>query len=284
MTTTSNSLPQVQLDHVVVLLPLDHLRNPPSWLTDNFTIIPGGKHAGGVTENSLILLQDGVYIELISFSEGTSEEGRAKHFWGKKPYGIIDYAFTISVPSGSDIEAEFDKLRAVWKGAGVDEGLIPSRLAHGGRTRPDGTKIEWRIAFPQSEKSRGTANFWCIDVTSRELRVPLSKETTSHPSEAKGVASLSFRTTGDDDDALSALGKLFGSYLKTVSSDDDNHFTVATPLSARNGGSQLILEQDKGYAGQEDGVKLRLAINTEGGQAKVVKGDIEGSTVELIFI
>lgn len=33
-----------QLDHVVLLIPYDSLVNPPSWITDNFTLSAGGKH------------------------------------------------------------------------------------------------------------------------------------------------------------------------------------------------------------------------------------------------
>ena len=36
-----------QLDHVVILLPYDYLSNPPNWLTDNFTISPGGTYSDG---------------------------------------------------------------------------------------------------------------------------------------------------------------------------------------------------------------------------------------------
>ncbi|OCF31724.1 hypothetical protein I317_07232 [Kwoniella heveanensis CBS 569] len=294
MSSTTTALPHVKLDHIVLLLPLEQLRNPPSWLTDYFTVIPGGKHAGGVTENSLILLQDGVYIELIAFSEGVSDEQRAKHFWGKKPYGIIDYAFTISVKTSepTDIETEFEKLLVIWREAGVDEGLIPPRLAEGGRTRPDGTKIEWKIASPQDERARGTANFWCIDVTPRNLRVPLSKETTTHPSGASGVASLSFNAPSDGN-ALLELSKLFGSYLKPSSSNDtgiitNSRFTIATPVDAHHavgGGSELILTE-KGVvsSGKTGAVELKLAFSTAGGESKVVRGDIEGQTVELAFV
>ncbi|WVQ95836.1 hypothetical protein IAU59_002935 [Kwoniella sp. CBS 9459] len=292
MTSPLDALPQVQLDHIVLLLPLEQLRNPPSWLTDSFTIIPGGKHAGGVTENSLVLLQDGVYIELISFSEGVSEEERAKHFWGKKPYGVIDYAFTISVPPGAKTEAEFEKLRTVWKEAGVDEGLIPPYLAKGGRTRPDGQQVEWRIAFPSEAKSIGTANFWCIDVTRRDLRVPISEKTTTHPSKAQGVASLSFRTRIDDKDTgvLSGLSKLFASYLKPTTSDNNSEFSISTPVDAQQGGAKLVLEKEaKSFEerqGEADEVEIRLAFNTSSAKrkGKIVEGDIGGRTVEFAFV
>ena len=58
------------LDHIVILVPHETLTNLPPWLTDAFTVLEGGRHADGVTENKLILLQDGVYFELIAFVPG----------------------------------------------------------------------------------------------------------------------------------------------------------------------------------------------------------------------
>ena len=56
-----------QLDHVILLLPYQDLLNPPSWLTSNFIVSPGGLHADGKTENRLVLFEDGTYLELIAF-------------------------------------------------------------------------------------------------------------------------------------------------------------------------------------------------------------------------
>ncbi|TVY52110.1 hypothetical protein LSUE1_G010379, partial [Lachnellula suecica] len=52
---------------------------------------PGGRHADNATENKLICFADGSYIELIAF---LSSPPPSNHWWGLKPYGIIDFAFT----------------------------------------------------------------------------------------------------------------------------------------------------------------------------------------------
>jgi hypothetical protein len=40
----------IQLDHIVILLPYTDIVNPPSWITDCFTISPGGRHGDNKTE------------------------------------------------------------------------------------------------------------------------------------------------------------------------------------------------------------------------------------------
>lgn len=54
----------------------------------------------------------------------------------------------------------------------------------GGRARPDGKQVKWRVAFPRLDlhddegttnvrEQRGKMPFWCEDVTDRSLRVHL---------------------------------------------------------------------------------------------------------------
>lgn len=67
------------LDHIVLLVPNETLANLPAWITDAFTVLDGGAHAGGETENKLIVFQDGSYIELISFVRDLDPAKRARH-------------------------------------------------------------------------------------------------------------------------------------------------------------------------------------------------------------
>jgi len=63
-------MPKALLDHVIILVPSSIIDSPPEWLTKHFTITQGGTHADGKTHNSLIVFQDGSYIELIAFVDG----------------------------------------------------------------------------------------------------------------------------------------------------------------------------------------------------------------------
>lgn len=123
------------LDHIVILVPYPTLLNLPTWLTNAFIISPGGRYADGVIENKLILLSDGVYLEIIAFVPGKEIE-RARHCWGQGREGtIIDWASTLHTEK--DLEIVRDRV----KSTGV--GFEYEKAIQGGRTRPDGVELEW---------------------------------------------------------------------------------------------------------------------------------------------
>jgi hypothetical protein len=80
----------------------------------------------------------------------------------------------------SVISANADTLPDVWK---------PQDLKGDNCIKPDGERIEWRVAFPQGS-ARGKVPFWCFDVTPREKRVTFDPNLTRHPSGAKGVGAI----------------------------------------------------------------------------------------------
>lgn len=173
-----------QLDHVVILLPHEDVANPPEWLTKHFTISPGGRHADGKTENKLVLLSDGTYLELIAF---TSENSRQGHWWDK-PYGVVDFALTTPDEDFLELSAIKDRL------AKTDTDISYQSPKEGGRLRPDGVELKWRVTFPIN-CSRGEAPFWCHDVTPRDRRVPGTEDNTSHPSGVLGMAGVEVKTS-----------------------------------------------------------------------------------------
>jgi hypothetical protein len=173
----------VYLDHIVILLPYKAVLNPPKWLADNFTIIPGGRHAGGQTENKLVVFQDGSYIELIAFVDD-DQKHRVGHRWGDKEVGIVDFALS----SQGDADDNYEILKSRLEKATL--GLKYESPSAGGRTREDAQVLKWKVTVPKPPAMRGETPFFCHDVTARGLRVPFSKESTSHPSGAYGVAGL----------------------------------------------------------------------------------------------
>jgi len=182
------SLPH--LDHIILLLPYASLIDLPSYFTKNFTITPGGRHAHNETENKLICFQDGSYIELIAFvnDDPKLKEG---HWWGKKKPGVIDFAFT---HSSGDASVHFSELEQRLQDLDLDGKDEVKYLApvKGGRTRPDGVEVKWEVTFPVADRGyqRGELPFWCHDITPREVRMPFSKESTTHPCGSKGVSEL----------------------------------------------------------------------------------------------
>lgn len=150
-----------KLDHIVVLLPQSETPEELSKNADKFRkwfdVLPGGFHTGGKSQNVLISLADGVYLELIAFSSTPSKDQR----WGGqfKPVRIVDLAF-LGHPEGGT-EAYLD---------GIPGGRGPCK---------------WIVTVPKNEWGVGRLPFWCEDVdNSRELRVP---KPTKQPSGVTAV-------------------------------------------------------------------------------------------------
>lgn len=231
-----------QLDHVVILLPYDYLSNPPNWLTDNFTISPGGRHADHKTENRLILFQDGTYVELIAFINDDSEKRRG-HWWDK-PYGVVDFAYTTS--SSLDHKSLNDRLSK--SGTGISY----AEPKEGGRARPDGVELKWRVTFPEGV-ARGNVNFWCEDVTPRERRVPVTDANTTHPSGVRGMAGM---TQEVEKDRLKQLSDATAAILD-VEKKEENKYEVGVPKEVKKLKQPSIKLQE---ASQESNKALALTL------------------------
>ncbi|KAF2262007.1 hypothetical protein CC78DRAFT_535243 [Lojkania enalia] len=173
---------QPALDHLILFLPCSPTNTPlvPSSISNNFTLTPGGTHADGLTSNTLIILADGCYIELISFLPKDASL-IASHWWGPDPNrkGWIDWCLTTSTSPSSNYEKLKDRYQQPINGA---------------RMRPDGQEVKWSVTFPKGEDGgqsvRGKVPFFCHDITPRTLRVPLDAEKTAHPSGVLGVLEI----------------------------------------------------------------------------------------------
>ena len=134
-------------------------------------IIPGGTHADGLTSNALVVFSDGVYLELIQFlypaehyKTGSEEhERRILHRWSSKTPGWIDWA---NKAFDSSISQEINS-----SASQNDESAMYDLPKEGGRRRPDGQELRWRVAFPTLPHGRGALPFFCEDLTDRSLRV-----------------------------------------------------------------------------------------------------------------
>ncbi|KAH8114103.1 glyoxalase-like domain-containing protein [Phellopilus nigrolimitatus] len=191
------------LDHVVHLTPPGSIvETIEGWQKLGFKVIPGGKHADGLTENALVILSDSTYLELISFTHppeyyplGSPERtARDAHSWASKAPGWIDFAFLgfgTANPAHSfepDVDlADVINERAAREGSGA----VYERTVPGGRTRPDGQELRWRITAPNAvHHGRGLLPFFCGDVTERRIRVPFDDVAASHPNTSKSVAHI----------------------------------------------------------------------------------------------
>jgi hypothetical protein len=147
---------QVSIDHVTVAG--SELKTMQAALAQTGIVAEyGGPHANGVTEMALVSFSDGSYLELIAPRAGAGVEA---HQWGAAMRGNAGpCAWAARV---RDLQAELRRLRV----AGVETGTVEA----GGRTRPDGKRLQWETASVGSGPGGMWFPFLIRDITPRTLR------------------------------------------------------------------------------------------------------------------
>ena len=162
------------LDHVVfVTLDLDS--TVAGYRNRGFIVTPGWEHTGGLSHNALIGFEDGSYLEILAFHD--LEKAKGNHSWApvaERGGGWADFALR-----SDDLVADVAALGA----------LVARPPEDGGRTRPDGLVVGWKVA--RLEKP---LPFLIQDTTARENRVPQGAA-TRHRDGTKGVARIVIGTT-----------------------------------------------------------------------------------------
>lgn len=135
-------------DHDEILAACDAVNLAPTF---------GGVHDGGETQNSLVALPDGSYLELMTPTTPGTEPDR----WA----GIVDHW---RGPEHWCIRADVRELltNSIAAGAPVDG---PHQ---GSRDRPDGTHVEWVTGSYGPPAVRGVLPFAIMDRTPRAFRIP----------------------------------------------------------------------------------------------------------------
>ncbi|EXF82622.1 glyoxalase [Colletotrichum fioriniae PJ7] len=272
------------LDHIVILVPHQVLASLPTWLSTEFTILTGGRHADGLTENKLVIFADGTYLEIISFVAGISREDRLKHKWGPKPDGtIIDWAYSLKDESGF---AEIQKRVHAAQSLAVYEDPVP-----GGRIRPDGEELKWAVALPDSaagagagagKVERGELPFWCFDRTPRKLRVPDHvPENVKHPNGSLGVHSVSLEVSSQE------FKKAYAGINDRATEDGGDgvgRWTFDVPVRQFDDPRYLNVEAISGE--QESRQAIRFALYTAAGTTKrSIGGELGGGvSVEIDLV
>ncbi|KAL1591687.1 hypothetical protein SLS60_011686 [Paraconiothyrium brasiliense] len=251
----AQNVPKNALDHLILFLPADpetNLPKIPSFISDNFTLTPGGTHADGLTSNTLILFADGCYIELITFVPSSPTDRISSHWWSHYAShpGWADWCLTNSLSP----EENYAHIRSSHQSP-----------LHGGRKRADGIDVKWAVTFPKGahggQSSRGRVPFFCHDVTERNVRVPLSADKTTHPSGVLGVHSLSVLVK--DGEALKATKETFGTLLTDLEHADAAH--------ACFGAQRVVDVPELGESDKGTTVKLVVA-SREGEREKLAEG------------
>ncbi|MCU0496882.1 MAG: VOC family protein [Anaerolineae bacterium] len=164
-----------KLDHVIISV-ADLPQAIDVYREVGFTVLPGGVHANGATQNALICFQDGSYLELLAPTD-QAVNGEAEGIDFSKltvrGEGFMGYALITD-----DLENEVDQIR--------QRGILIESPVIGGRTRPDGSEIRWKTAF----MGKSFSPFFIQDLTDRTLRVP--DHARIHPNGVLGIQGLYF--------------------------------------------------------------------------------------------
>jgi len=136
-----------------------------------FTVIPGGKHANG-TEVALVSFADGTYLQLMAFHTPSP----AHRWWEAKERGGGLIGLCMRTETLADDVAAIQRAR-----------LPISEPERGGRTRPDGYRVEWSMASSPAPFIAETAVV-VQDHTPRDERIPRER---THENGVTGIRSIS---------------------------------------------------------------------------------------------
>jgi catechol 2,3-dioxygenase-like lactoylglutathione lyase family enzyme len=222
----------LRLDHVVISVS-DLQAAMRDFTEAGFRVAYGGKHADGITENALILFADGSYLELIALTEGhVRAESNFKQLLHETGEGFTGYALYS--------DALVDDLNAM-----EARGITISPVRAGGRARPDGVLLRWRIAKLDNKMSP----FVIQDDSPREWRVPAVGDAVIHENGSLGIDALNIHCTNFDASVARYQAICGGKAEET-----------ATFTRFRIGGVSIFLYRNPGYSAevQEDIISLSL--------------------------
>jgi len=141
-----------------------------------FTVFYGGQHANGLTENCLMVFQDGSYLELIGQvrrpEPPAPDESDSLRRIFDPGEGWAGYALL-----SRDLVHDSTSMQ--------QRGLYIVGPMENSRLRPDGERVAWRAAILDAEMMP----FFLEDVTPRRLRVP-DDERCIHPNGVTGVVRI----------------------------------------------------------------------------------------------
>lgn len=162
------------IDHVVVAVN-DLSQAIQDYERLGFIVTVGGDHAHRGSHNALITFDDGSYIELIAFKHEPPVKDNTWWDLLQIGEGLVDLALL-----SDDLLAELDGLMA--------RGFAITGPVEGGRVRPDGVRIAWRVARLNTAGSERLP-FLIDDITPHDLRVPRGND-AAHANGVTGIAGV----------------------------------------------------------------------------------------------
>lgn len=188
----------------------------------------------------------------------------------------------------SDIEG-VRKALATNEEGNLNMGYLNSKS--GGRKRPDGMSVKWTVTFPTPSVERGTAPFWCHDITPRELRVPVqtAKEATRHPSLPIGVSkSILVVSPGKWGELSRVYAKILGNEgVEGVNGEVS--FEISQPISGSTPSSVVLrkaeTEDEKAVVEKNGGIAgiWEVVLAVEGDVPSPIREKIGDGVIRIGF-
>ncbi len=252
------------IDHIVIAgADLDALATTFSRL--GFTVVDGGKHPIG-SYNRLIGLEDGAYIELLSFYEPSP-----RHYWWDAVHerggGLIDFCMRTD-----DIRGDY----AVFQAQGVEMSpLVPlSRMRH------DGYQLAW-LNNEITGVYQGLIPFVIEDETPREERVPKENQ---HANGVTGIDAITLATRDFD-----MTRRIMDAALRRAGEPVHEAELRASGIAYQAGKHRLeyLAPDDEGsplaeYLASGAPLPWRVRFKTAGEPRTIAPGDAAGVRVELV--
>ncbi|KAF5388928.1 hypothetical protein D9757_005029 [Collybiopsis confluens] len=262
-----------RLDHIVHLTPVASVQEASEQFRSlGFNVLTGGTHEDQLTANALIVLADGAYFELISFTKHVSDyppgspqrDARENHRWAAKKPGWVDYGF---LGNGSMDERISDTINA------RANKILYEPEFHGGRRNPSGQVLQWLITSAAAKDRIGVLPFYCGDITPRELRasVPTSPASNvEHPNTALGfshvhvlckeeeiakIAQEITYTVGHEPNTTEDSDSKRFSWPIHTSSDFDSRLILSAPSTTEE--HQFLGDRDRSAAIHEIGFRVK---------------------------
>jgi hypothetical protein len=229
-----------QQDHVIILLDTPSFQDLPAWLTDNFTVTPGGYHDGSPSRNKLVIFADGSYLEIFNWYDtppSLDDETLQTRFWWPKAPGLVDFAITDTTHSAEETIATVNKRLSEGPEKDAGLGVKFGKPIAGGRKNADDVIIEWKVTRPELSNGDKTPSqelfpngridvpFFCHDVTPRTVRVPsLDEKNTTHPCGAIGIAACEILVPEHlQTEYAQVYSKILGSKIEPTAAEQKSH-------------------------------------------------------------
>ena len=233
----------LSLDHIVILVrDLDDA--VANFSAEGFTVERGGTHADGNMHNALVYFSDGRYLELIAFLKPAVQH-RWGHFHAAGYEGFIDYAL---LPGNVGDVVSVAQSRGLQYHGPVD----------GGRLRPDGKRLLWKVCFP----STSDLPFLCGDLTPRDWRVSRGNARL-HANGVQGLASLTL-VVRDLDLSHQRYRALLGEQVGLETSPQQLTGLGLSTITLTLGTIKLVLVSPHGHSDEPAAIALRKTLETRG--------------------